>query len=102
MIEADAQCQNVCVEIPRYKCNKEVGALKIKEIIQAPSDQECCNAGGDWYLVPEESGYTPVLVGHNDYVLKHKPEVGGYYVVYSDGYKSYSPAKAFEDDYTMV
>jgi hypothetical protein len=35
-------------------------------------------------------------------MTKHAPEVGGYYVVYADGYKSYSPAKAFEDGYTQV
>jgi hypothetical protein len=33
---------------------------------------------------------------------KHQPEVGGYYVVYPDHYTSYSPAKAFEDGYTVL
>jgi len=35
-------------------------------------------------------------------MYKHKPEVGGYYVVYADGYKSFSPAQAFEEGYTRV
>jgi site-specific recombinase XerD len=43
----------------------------------------------------------PIHVRH-DYVHKHKPEAGGYYVVYADGYKSYSPAKAFEEGYTLA
>lgn len=30
------------------------------------------------------------------------PAAGGYYVVYEDGYQSYSPAKAFEDGYAPV
>lgn len=102
MNETDAPCQDVQVEMPRYKCHKEVWALKIKAIEQAPTDQECCNVGGDWYLMPEEAGYGRVMVGHNDYMLKHKPEVGGYYVVYADGYKSYSPAKAFEEGYSLA
>lgn len=37
-----------------------------------------------------------------EYVAKHKPEVGGYYVVYEDGYKSFSPAGAFESGYTPL
>ncbi|MCK9988658.1 MAG: hypothetical protein AzoDbin1_05130 [Azoarcus sp.] len=28
--------------------------------------------------------------------------VGGYYVVYEDGYKSFSPAIAFESGYTRI
>ena len=28
--------------------------------------------------------------------------VGGYYVVYEDGYKSFSPAGAFESGYTPL
>jgi len=27
---------------------------------------------------------------------------GDYYVVYEDGYKSISPAKAFEEGYTLI
>ena len=33
---------------------------------------------------------------------KHKPHAGGYYVVYDDGYKSFSPAKAFEEGYRLL
>jgi len=90
-------------EMPLYKCHKEVWALKIKEIRQAaPADQERRHAGGDWLLIPEDPGYGPVCVGHDEYVVKHKPQAGGYYVVYDDGYKSYSPAKAFEDGYAPI
>lgn len=37
-----------------------------------------------------------------DYMEKHKPQVGGYWVQYVDGYQSFSPAKAFEEGYTRV
>ena len=37
-----------------------------------------------------------------EWLDKHNPEVGGYYVVYEDGYKSFSPAKAFEEGYTLI
>jgi hypothetical protein len=87
--------------MPRYQSHKRAWALKIKEIRQAPADQERLNAGGDWYIVPEEK-FSPILVGHDDFIVRHKPEVGGYYVVYDDGYKSYSPAEPFEAGYTRI
>lgn len=87
-------------EMPRYQCHKQVWALKIAEVQQAPADQERAHAGGDWYLVPEDKTYAPILVGHDEYVRKHNPQPGGYYVVYEDGYKSYSPAGPFESGYT--
>ena len=37
-----------------------------------------------------------------EYMHKHKPQVGGYYVVYKDGYKSFSPAEAFETGYEKI
>ena len=80
------------VEMPRYKCHKEVWALKIATIN--------LERGGA-VMSPVEKGYGLFFVDA-DYILKHKPEVGGYYVVYADGYKSFSPAKAFEDGYTKV
>lgn len=37
-----------------------------------------------------------------DYMERHNPEVGGYYVVYEDGFVSYSPAGPFEKGYTEI
>ena len=90
-------------EMPKYKCHKEVWALKIKSIV---FDIELANAenretDGSATITPIEEGYAPFKVNH-DYVRKHKPVVGGYYVVYADGYKSFSPAEAFEDGYTKI
>lgn len=87
-------------EMPRYQCHKQVWALKIKAIEQSPVEQTAF-AGGSWDITPEESGYAKFPVPHA-YYEKHKPEAGGYYVVYDDGYKSYSPAAAFESGYTAV
>ncbi len=92
-----------CCEMPRYKCHKEVHALKISDIeadskIAQRENRE--TTGGSW-ITPAEQGYGPFHVPR-EYVDKHKPEVGGYYVVYADGYKSFSPAKAFEDGYARV
>lgn len=81
-------------EMPRYKCHKEVHALKIAGIEPATAD-------GKTTIIPEDRGYAPFQVDAT-YMQKHEPNVGGYYVVYADGYKSYSPAKAFEDGYTRI
>lgn len=84
-------------EMPRYKCHKEVWALKIKRVIDPamPSNE----SDGSAELQFEEAGYAPIRVPY-DYVRKHNPQAGGYYVVYADGYQSFSPAKAFEEGYT--
>ena len=81
-------------EMPKYRSHKEVWALKIAHIESREDD-------GAMLLMPEESGYAPFWVNHA-YVRRHNPQVGGYYVVYADGYKSWSPAAAFESGYTLI
>jgi hypothetical protein len=83
-------------EMPRYKCHKEVWALKIKEITRVPSG----NATVTHSIVPEDRRYAPFVVSL-EYIDKHSPKAGGYYVVYKDGYKSFSPGDVFEDGYTL-
>jgi len=84
-------------QMPRYKCHKEVWALKIKEVKRAPSG----NATITTTLVFEDSAFAPIELDFN-YIERHEPKAGGYYVVYEDGYKSFSPGKAFEDGYTRL
>ena len=86
--------------MPRYKCHKEVWALKIKEV-HLSKDTEASDGCRGAMLVPEDEGYAPFFVS-SEYVFKHKPQAGGYYVVYKDGYFSFSPAGAFEEGYTKV
>lgn len=52
-------------------------------------------------IYPAEEGYAPFEVDAL-YLKKHNPQVGGYYIVYADGYKSWSPAQAFEEGYTRA
>lgn len=89
--------QQAAAQMPRYKCHKEVWALKIQEIRRVPSG----NATVQHFIVPAEKGYAPFEVAL-EYIGKHSPVAGGYYVVYEDGYISYSPAKAFEEGYTLI
>ena len=86
-------------EMPRYRCFKKVWALKIKEVVDPTEPNN--ESDGSRVLYFEESGYAPIRVDH-DYVTKHHHRIGGYYVVYKDGYKSFSPAEAFEEGYALI
>lgn len=100
-------------QLPEYKSHKKVWALKIKAITfdfqsRGPNEE----TDGSATITPVEEGYAPFKVDAA-YVRKHFQGaqelggcafviVGGYYVVYSDGYKSWSPSGAFEEGYTKV
>ena len=95
--------QEAQMEMPKYKCHKEVHALKIASI-ELDSDKakrDNRETDGTALIAPVESGYAPFKV-QPEYLRKHDPMVGGYYVIYDDGYKSFSPAKVFEDGYTLI
>ena len=83
--------------LPRYRCHKQVWALKIKHILPGRLDCHCPGATLEF----EEPGYAPVSV-RDTWVTNHDPQPGGYLVIYEDGYRSFSPAKAFEEGYTRV
>jgi hypothetical protein len=87
-------------EMPHYKCHKEVWALKIKTIT-CDGDGEDRESDGSAIITPAEEGYAPFKVTH-EYMRKHNYGIGGYYVVYHDGYKSFSPPLAFEDGYKLI
>lgn len=79
-------------ELPRYRSHKVVHALRIKNVIIDTTGAT---------IVPLEDGYPPFSVPL-DYIAKHHPRLGGYFVQYADGYQSYSPAEAFESGYTLL
>ena len=118
-----ASDSGVTREMPRYKCHKEVWALKIAEVkprmgrptiaeleallshgpqpeqyILTPSGE--VQTGGA-LIVPADDGFAPFDVDQ-DYMTRHNPQIGGYFVVYQDGYKSYSPQKPFEEGYARI
>lgn len=82
-------------ELPKYKCYKEVWAAKITQIVEHESD-----GTGSRTMIFGDVGASQFLT--DEWMERFKPEVGGYYVVYKDGYSSFSPAKAFEEGYTLV
>jgi len=79
-------------QMPRYKCHKTVHALKILSIAANPA------TGGAQLEVEAPFGRVGVTEG---WMMKHSPKPGGYYVVYADGYSSFSPAEAFEEGYAL-
>ena len=78
---------NAAMEMPKYKSHKTVWALKIADVDTSANT-----------IMPEDSRYA-IFEVPTDYMQRHNPQAGGYYVVYEDGYKSYSPAAAFEGGY---
>ena len=98
----DGQTQR---ELPRYQCHKKVWALKIVSIVfdsDLAKEDGNRETDGSATIMPEmPEQYAPFKVDAA-YVRKHNPATGGYYVVYEDGYKSFSPADAFEGGYTRI
>lgn len=111
-------------ELPRYRCHKEAWALKIETVEMLPRpkptiaeledilNSQCDEPvailpNGEFVNQPKatltftDKGYAPLEVDAA-YVMKHSPQPGGYYVVYKDGYKSFSPAEAFEEGYSRI
>src|SRR5688572_26644697 len=75
-----------------YKCHKVVRAARIVEVMLRPVSALLLDTGEG---SPQFTREVPL-----EYLSKHSPEAGGYYVVYEDGYRSYSPAQAFESGYS--
>ena len=84
------------MELPRYKSHKEVWALKIKQV-----RPDHFGADGGATLFFEADFYAPLDVDGR-YMDKHRPQEGGYFVQYKDGYQSFWPAEAFEDGFTPL
>lgn len=107
--EQIAVSASTATPMPAYRCHKEVWALKIIDVLPAPKPtiaelERILNDEGTSdvaAILVVESHFAPIAVTH-DFVRKHEPKAGGYYVVYKDGYKSFSPADAFESGYTRV
>ena len=89
--------------LPRYRCTKEVRALKIHKIVfdAELAQREGRGTDGTATIYPTEKGYAPFVVTR-EWVERHQPKAGGVYVVYKDGYASFSPALAFDEGYVLI
>lgn len=87
-------------EMPKYRCHKEVHALEIEKIFYLVS--------GGVILYPMDKDFASITVDEQ-WVAFHlnlpgsgSMASGGYYVVYEDGYSSFSPRESFENGYTRI
>lgn len=85
--------QQLSTDYPHWKSHKIVQAFQIAQINHAPD--------GGAALSPADTKLASVQV-NADWVKKHNPQVGGFYVIYGDGYASYSPEQAFIDGYSLL
>lgn len=76
-------------KLEKYKCHKIVDALRIVGVNNEYREL--------WF-----ENYESPIVRSKEYFDKHKPVSGGFYVVYRDGYESFSPGDAFESGYTKI
>ncbi len=83
-------------KLAEYRSHKVVQAGRIDAVTRPDA------SGGVVVFIEDRDGtliavdLTPLMVA------RHMPLAGDYLVVYADGYRSISPAKAFEDGYTRV
>jgi hypothetical protein len=82
------------IEMPKYVSHKQVWALEIVGITQE-------HEVGTYRLSFAEKGYADIFPDAEMF-LRYMPVIGDFYVVYADGYKSFSPRKAFLEGYTKV
>ena len=78
--------------LPFWRSHKRVQAVRVLSVEPYP------DGGG---LLTVEPPHGPIAVGQH-YMRKHEPKAGGYYVLYEDGYESWSPAPAFEKGYKRI
>lgn len=81
--------------LPLYKSHKTVRALEISSL--APH----AAVDGKYVLTFTDTSYPPMSIAQA-MLARYRPVRGDFYVVYEDGYASFSPRKAFVDGYTLV
>ena len=77
--------------LPQWQSHKKVWAAKITHVELDGSNGPTLHLEGDFTAIVD-----------NDYLNRHEPQPGGYYVRYKDGYESWSPAEVFEEGYTRI
>lgn len=86
-------------QLPRWKCHKEVEGFRVDAIDRHFDDG--IHDGATLVEINDNKVSHGVIVSQQ-YMDKHQPQVGGYYVRYMDGYESFSPPVAFLSGYTPI
>lgn len=82
---------------PEYQSHKRVRAVKLQGVEGLETEEV--------RFFPEDSAIPPIVRPISSEVAKRCKPVGGdpgYFVVYVDGFESWSPTVAFEEGYTLV
>lgn len=79
------------MEMPKYVSHKTVWALEIETV----------SVGAPYRMKPKDTGYAEITLPAEMW-SRYQPVAGDFYVQYADGYKSFSPRKAFLEGYTKV
>jgi hypothetical protein len=82
------------IDWPEYVSHKVVRAARVIDVIGGPGGHSVLVDPGNGGLVEV---FTPTHAGMLDNV-----RVGDWAMLYPDGYRSISPAKAFDEGYTIV
>ena len=90
-----AYIEDLAPEIPRYQCHKKVRAFKVNRV-------EWRADGAAFLVGKNKKGQSIKELVSPDYMKKHLPAAGGYYVQYNDNYASWSPTEAFEEGYSLI
>lgn len=78
--------------LPEWQCHKRVRAAQIIAISDA------VHIEGQRLMFDNGAS----VYADATWAKRHDAKVGGYYIVYEDGYTSYSPQAAFESGYTPL
>ncbi len=82
-------------QFKEWQCHKRVRGGQIVAM------SELFHVPGHKLTIAGKDGEFTINVD-SKWVDRHSARVGGYYVVYEDGYASYSPQAAFEGGYTLI
>jgi hypothetical protein len=87
------------VGLPRWQSHKKVYGDRIKGIerLDPKVGWGRDDTGLRWLL---DCGV--IVSVTKDLIARGSPTAGDYFIQYDDGYKSWSPAKAFEEGYTRI
>jgi hypothetical protein len=85
-------------EMPTYVSHKKVRALEIRAIGSYSTDS---TGNLQREIIFGDPGFDPIHVP-GEMFTRYVPMPGDYYVVYEDGYQSFSPRKAFLDGYALA
>jgi len=84
-------------QLAEWKSHKKVRAGRV---LQQPEDDPSVS---EVTMTVEDVNGAPCKVNvPRNFFSRGAPSRGDYIVIYDDGYKSWSPAKAFEEGYTRV